>query len=112
MSDHGIVLLRQNKWSQKQLTSARTCFQNEIMPILIPLAMNSLQDKKICQALYRASQAEIKVLLNVRGICCGQYSVELVKLQELIKNQDLKVVIDNLVKRWKLNPMDLKSRSS
>ena len=266
MSDHGVVLLRQNKGSQKQWTSARTCFQNEIMPILIPLAMNnpnpppilpgrqlnvaitiatkgpdsksekqivvvpvpnllqrfiripgekdfclvlledviadnvellcpvshitgvsyfsiirdadvgiqedeaadlleiieqaiierrrrsatrleissttdmrqkfleliereiqassadkpglimakvnSLQDKKICQALYRASQAGIKVLLNVHGICCGQYSVELVKLQELSKNQGLKVVIDDPVRRWKLNPMDLKSRLS
>ena len=32
--------------------------------------MNSLEDKKICQSLYRASKAGVKVLLNVRGICC------------------------------------------
>jgi polyphosphate kinase len=32
--------------------------------------MNGLVDKNIIQALYRASQAGIKIDLNVRGLCC------------------------------------------
>ena len=32
--------------------------------------VNSLQDAEICRALYRASQAGVKVMLNVRGVCC------------------------------------------
>jgi len=39
-------------------------------PGLIMAKVNSLQDPKICQALYRASRGGVKVLLNVRGICC------------------------------------------
>ena len=39
-------------------------------PGLIMAKVNSLQDKGMCQALYRASRAGVKVLLNVRGICC------------------------------------------
>lgn len=37
---------------------------------LIMAKTNSLQDPEICRALCRASQAGVKVLLNVRGICC------------------------------------------
>lgn len=39
-------------------------------PGLIMAKVNSLEDTEICRALYRASQAGVKVLLNVRGICC------------------------------------------
>ena len=39
-------------------------------PGLIMAKTNSLEDREICRALYRASQAGVKVLLNVRGICC------------------------------------------
>jgi len=39
-------------------------------PGLIMAKLNSLQDGEICKALYRASSAGVKALLNVRGICC------------------------------------------
>jgi polyphosphate kinase len=45
-------------------------------PGLILAKMNSLQDKTMCQALYRASRAGVRVQLNVRGICCLRPGVE------------------------------------
>jgi polyphosphate kinase len=38
-------------------------------PGLIMAKVNSLQDIDICQALYRASQGGVRVMLNIRGIC-------------------------------------------
>jgi polyphosphate kinase len=45
-------------------------------PGLILAKVNSLSDKGICQALYRASQAGVTVRLNVRGICCLRPGVD------------------------------------
>lgn len=39
-------------------------------PAYIIAKMNSLEDKEICRALYRASQAGVNVDLIVRGFCC------------------------------------------
>ena len=39
-------------------------------PGLIMAKLNSLEDQGMIEALYRASRAGVKVLLNIRGICC------------------------------------------
>ena len=39
-------------------------------PGLIMAKANSLQEPEVIRALYRASQAGVRVLLNIRGICC------------------------------------------
>ncbi len=45
-------------------------------PGQIMAKVNSLEDPEICQALYRASQAGVKIMLNVRGICVLRPGVE------------------------------------
>jgi polyphosphate kinase len=58
-------------------------------PGLIMAKVNSLQDLEICRALYRASRAGVKVLLNVRGICVLRPGVEGVS-----ENIEVRSIID------------------
>ncbi|MGD0899833.1 MAG: polyphosphate kinase 1 [Thermoguttaceae bacterium] len=58
-------------------------------PGLIMAKVNSLQDVEICRALYRASRAGVKVLLNVRGICVLRPGVEGVS-----ENIEVRSIID------------------
>jgi polyphosphate kinase len=45
-------------------------------PGLIMAKVNSLHDKQVCQALYRAARAGVEIRLNVRGICCLRPGVQ------------------------------------
>jgi polyphosphate kinase len=45
-------------------------------PAAITLKLNNLEEKKLIEALYRASQAGVKITLIIRGICCLVPGVE------------------------------------
>lgn len=56
-------------------------------PARIVGKMNSLEDRKICRALYRASQAGVKIDLIIRGFCTLRPGVE--GLSETIRVQSV-----------------------
>ena len=58
---------------------------------LIMAKLNSIQDPTICRALYRASRAGVKVMLNVRGICC---------LRPGVKNVSNNIEVRSIIDRY------------
>jgi len=57
----------------------------------IDIKVNNLQDSSIIKSLYQASQAGVKVRLNVRGICC---------LQPGIKSISKSIKVTSIVDRY------------
>ncbi|MGQ9504576.1 MAG: polyphosphate kinase 1 [Thermogutta sp.] len=66
-------------------------------PGLIMAKVNSLQDKDICVALYRASQAGVKIKLNVRGICCLRPG-----LQAISENIEVRSIVDRFLEHARI----------
>jgi len=66
-------------------------------PGLIMAKMNALEDPDICEALYEASQAGVKVLLNVRGICCLRPGVK-----DLSTNIEVTSIIDRFLEHARI----------
>jgi polyphosphate kinase len=60
-------------------------------PGLIMAKMNSLEDPEICRALARASENNVEIKLNVRGICC---------LRPGLKGQTSNITITSFVDRF------------
>ncbi len=66
-------------------------------PGLIMAKMNSLEDKAICQALYKASQAGVQIQLNIRGICCLRPG-----MKGLSKNIEVCSIIDRYLEHARI----------
>ncbi len=59
-----------------ELIEQEISFANAGKEACIILKLNSLQDEKMIQMLYKASNAGVKIRLLVRGICCLVAGVE------------------------------------
>jgi len=66
-------------------------------PGLIMGKANSLQDPDICEALVRASQAGVKIQLNIRGICCLRPG-----LKGVTENIDVRSIVDRFLEHARI----------
>lgn len=66
-------------------------------PGLIMAKFNSLQDRNICQALYRANQSGVKIMLNVRGICCLRPSIN-----GISENIEVRSIVDRFLEHARI----------
>ena len=71
-SRYNLLLTAPNEMRNKLITLIREEAENakKGLPSGVAIKVNSLQDDKIIKALYKASQAGVKIQLIIRGICC------------------------------------------
>jgi polyphosphate kinase len=66
-------------------------------PGLIMAKVNSLHDRGIAEALYRAAQAGVRVRLNVRGICCLRPG-----LKGVSENVEVRSIVDRFLEHARI----------
>ncbi|MGD0077017.1 MAG: polyphosphate kinase 1 [Sedimentisphaerales bacterium] len=64
---------------------------------LIMAKLNAIEDPPICRALYRASRAGVKVMLNVRGMCCLRPGV-----RNVSDNIEVRSIIDRYLEHSRI----------